>query len=450
MAAQAPMRLRREDDQSEAMKAPLTNRLIERLEPRGERYRVYDQTVGGLYVQVGVGGSRAFYYAARVDGRHRKLKLGDHPAMKVDTARKQVQRLIGEIAKGVDVFEQRRQQRHAVATMPTFKEAWERYRDEHLTPYCSPKTIKDDQYLLAAVTFSGRKLDTITIDDIRRVHERIVKRGKAAMANKVVRFLQRVYGFAIDEMGFSGDNPVRIRQGRRRRRSTTSNGITVNLAPERSRERYIEPREMPAFLRAIDAEPDPDLSDLVQLLLYTAARRGNVQAMKWAHLNLGNRATWTIPGEEAKSGVDITVPLSRYAVAVLKRRKELAADNAVYVFPAKRAASGHIEEPKKAWWAMRERAGIPDVTMHDIRRSVTSWATAAGVPDVVRKRMLGHAGGADVTDIYSRAGVEVVRDAFEKTTREMLRYRAVGKTLCGVTQKHKTKPKRKVRKGAKR
>ena len=432
--SEAPVRLVRDGEKRGALRIRFTKKTIEGLQATGRRRAVYDDKTPGLSLQVTERGHKAFYFTGRVNGRHRKARLGDFPGMTIEQARRAADWWRGEIAAGRDPFERRREQREQQAHVRTFKGAWEHYRDYHLKPNCAPRAARNDSYLFEAVTFKTRRLDGITTADVKRLHEKIAQRGAESMANKTVRFVRRIFNHAIDELGHTGNNPARLRQGRRRQRASGRRGsAAVSLAQERSRERYIEPLEMPAFLRALDAEPDADFADFIRLMLFTGARRGNVQAMRWGDVNLG-RATWTIPADAAKAGESITVPLSSHALTLLKRRRGKAAEGAVYVFPSSRAASGHMTEPKKKWWALRERAGTPDVTLHDLRRTVGSWATNQGVAYPVVKAMLGHAGGGDVTAIYSRVDVETVRNAFERTTRGMLQYQNIGASIAHVKQ----------------
>ena len=47
-------------------------------------------------------------------------------------------------------------------------------------------------------------------------------------------------------------------------------------------------------------------------------------------------------------------------------------------------------EPRRLWNEARERAKIPDVTLHDIRRTYASIATSVNVPPAVLQGLLGH------------------------------------------------------------
>ena len=61
-----------------------------------------------------------------------------------------------------------------------------------------------------------------------------------------------------------------------------------------------------------------------------------------------------------------------------------------WIFPG-RDSSVHRSEPRRIWHLVRERAGVPDVTIHDIRRTYASLAANANTPPKALQSLLGHA-----------------------------------------------------------
>src|SRR4029077_14721732 len=116
-----------------------------------------------------------------------------------------------------------------------------------------------------------------------------------------------------------------------------------------------------------------DTRDVLALYLATGARRGNVNGMRWADISF-ELLTWRIP--MSKSGEGYDVALTPAAIEVLERRHETKGESE-FVFPA-RSKSGHIVDIKKKWQKFRKRAGIPDVRLHDLRRTKGSYAALSG------------------------------------------------------------------------
>ncbi len=297
--------------------------------------------------------------------------------------------------------------------MPTLRGAWERYRDEHLDLYAAPKAAQRDGYYFAAVPWPDRRLDAIEADDARALHLKLTRGRGPAMANRVIVLLQRIFNYAIDELGYDRPNPVRPRHGRRGRGGNGSAVVPMN--PERSRDRFLLPTEAPAFFQALRDYPEADFRDLILLLLFTGCRRGNVQSMRWEQVDLG-QALWTIP--RTKAGREQKVPLSGWAMDVLARR-HADRDDSGWVFPAAKSASGHLEEPKKHWHALREQAGLADLTMHDLRRTLATYQRTAGAEWATISASMGHS-AARMTEIYARTDLRPVRASIENATKLLL------------------------------
>jgi integrase len=235
------------------------------------------------------------------------------------------------------------------------------------------------------------------------------------MANAVLAFLRTLYNYAAAEMDYTGPNPIKIRKTQRGDRRRMS-GIVLN--PKKSRTRFLAPDELPKFFEALKTEPDEDFRDLILLLLFTGARRGNVQEMKWTDVSL-ERGLWNIP--MTKNGDPVTVALSPWAMEVLKPRdtKRVADAGNDFVFPSARAKSGHIEEPKKQWWELVERAKLTNLHMHDLRRTLATYQRSTGATLEMIGAALGHR-SRQATEIYARIDMGPVRESVNAATRKLI------------------------------
>ena len=130
------------------------------------------------------------------------------------------------------------------------------------------------------------------------------------------------------------------------------------------------------------------------------------------------RKTWTIPGSKAKAKDNITVPLTDAAIDVLQARAETTGTQG-WVFPGS-GATGHLVEPKKGWQRLLQRAGIDDLRIHDLRRSLASFQIDAGVSLAVIGKGLGHH-SQQTTAVYARLAQDPVADALPM--RKLLSHR---------------------------
>jgi hypothetical protein len=132
---------------------------------------------------------------------------------------------------------------------------------------------------------------------------------------------------------------------------------------------------MPACWRPSRATRTRTMRDFFLLCLLTGARRGNVQAMRWADVDLSG-GCWTVPGSEHKTKRPITIPLSTPVLAILQARQAFHGGKG-YVFPSS-SASGHLEEPKAAWKRVLTRAGLEGLRIHDLRHTAAFVAGESG------------------------------------------------------------------------
>jgi integrase len=136
--------------------------------------------------------------------------------------------------------------------------------------------------------------------------------------------------------------------------------------------------------------------------------------MRWEDLDL-EHGLWRIP--DTKAGTPVVVPLAAPAVEILLARQE-ETNESPWVFPS-RGKTGHLTEPKSAWKRILERAGLEDVRIHDLRRTLGSWQAITGSTLPIIGKSLGHTQPA-TTMIYSRLTVTPVRESVDRAASAIL------------------------------
>ena len=81
------------------------------------------------------------------------------------------------------------------------------------------------------------------------------------------------------------------------------------------------------------------------------------------------------PPRFSENGLAHRVPLSRQALAILERVRKRA--TGPWVFPSP-TTDRPIENPQKAAERLRERSKVPDLRLHDLRRTAVSLMTGMG------------------------------------------------------------------------
>src|SRR4029078_5671311 len=70
----------------------------------------------------------------------------------------------------------------------------------------------------------------------------------------------------------------------------------------------------------------------------------------------------------------------------------------------------HLVNVAKPWQRIRKEAGLDDVRIHDLRRTLGSWLVAAGASLPLIGKALGHS-NQEATAIYARLQLDPVRTA---------------------------------------
>lgn len=142
-----------------------------------------------------------------------------------------------------------------------------------------------------------------------------------------------------------------------------------------------------------------------KLILLTAARPGEVMAMRWSSLRTerGGDAYWTIPAEVAKNGQEHDVFLSGEALAILEELRPLTGDSEfVLASPRRRQGGGREAGEERLRWlsssSRRLRARVAAIlghevaafTPHDARRTAATLLVELGVAPHVVNAVLNH------------------------------------------------------------
>ena len=177
--------------------------------------------------------------------------------------------------------------------------------------------------------------------------------------------------------------------------------------------------EFPEFFEAVEAEPEIE-RDFFLMLLFTGARKSNVLSMAWQDINL-DLCVWNVPAEQSKNGIAYNVPLVKPALEILERRRQMNPDSQ-WVFESPASKTGHLVEPKRSWYRIKQASGLDDIRPHDLRRTLGSWMSITGASLLTISYALGHKlASLSVTAVYARANVEPIRTAMETAVQAMLR-----------------------------
>lgn len=390
----------------------LTKSTIDRLTPPESGQVIHrDDTLKGFGVRC-TPGAMAFIVEKRVEGRNRRITLGKVGELTAEQARKEAQKLLGQIAQGRDPVAEKKEEELQAKTLGEVFQDYLTARKE-----LKPKTISHYSRVLD-LHFSDwmkKPMTAITKDMVERRHAKIGTEHGQPYANLGMRVVRALFNFAAGRYE-NGKGQSLIQENPVRRLSQTRAWYT-----EERRRTLIKSNELAPWYRAVMALENATLRDFLLLTLFTGLRREEAARLRWANVDLKGR-TLTVP--DTKNGEPHTLPLSGFLLELLERRKEGAGRDAVFVFPGGGEA-GHIVEPRAQMRKVTEQTGIP-FTVHDLRRTFLTMAESLDLSAYVIKRLANHRiAGADVTAGYIVSDVERLREPMERISSAFLRWMEV-------------------------
>jgi len=386
-------------ERSKAQVVHLTHRFIEQLEPNGTRQTYHDNEVE-MGLRVTGKGKKVFFWCRRVRGRVKFKSLGSYPTTDLENARSRARILSGQLEDlKFNKYAPGRPDPFAAETQEwTLGQLFDSYVEKGLknTSRNFPRALANATVFFKYIKdWSGHKLSEITLEMCVDRHNKIGEESGRVSANRCMSLVKTMFNFADSQGKFLGRNPIK--------------GLKFNH--EESRERYLTDDEMRRLLDALTQEPSTDLVDYVGISLYTGARRSNVLGMRWSALSFDEN-TWIVG--KSKSGKPYGIALSRPALAILQRRRREAEPDAVFVFPSRASASGHLQTLDASWRELRRRANLQDIRSPDLRRSLGTLLTTNGAPQAIVAKALGHSPQSQATYIYARAVDAAVRAAVNR------------------------------------
>ena len=249
------------------------------------------------------------------------------------------------------------------AAAPAVADLAARFEREHVAVRCKPMSVR--HYGLMLRKHIVPALGHLPVDKVQKsdivghytgLHE------SPTVANRAADILGHMFRLA-GARGWrpSGQNPCR--------------GMKRFKVP-RHRERFLTRKELDRLGEALIAAPAERLAAThaaaaILLLLLTGCRRNEILTLKWDYVDLEHDE---LRLRDSKTGAR-EVPLSPAVRSILVGLPRTPGNPRVIP----RSAPGrHLGNLDPSWEIVRERAGLKDVRIHDLRHSFASRALALG------------------------------------------------------------------------
>ncbi len=142
-------------------------------------------------------------------------------------------------------------------------------------------------------------------------------------------------------------------------------------------------------------------SAYLQALLLTGTRRRELAALCWADIDFQWKSLTIRDKVEGARVIPLT-PYVAQLLTVLPRRSE-------WVFSSPSAANGQLTELTPGHKRALTAAGLPDLTLHGLRRSFGTLCEWVEVPSGVSAQIMGHKPSAIAEKHYRRRPLDLLR-----------------------------------------
>ena len=370
----------------------LTNAACANAKARAKPYKVADGR--GLYLEVMPNGSKYWRLKYRFAGKEKRLAIGVYPAVSLAAARDKRNAAREQLAELIDPGAVKRAQKarmalSAATTVEVVAREWHELNKEKWTP----DYRQDVLHRLEVDIFP--QLGSLPVAEVRPIQllnalRKIEDRGANELARRTLQYCGQIFRYAI----------VTERADR-----DISADLKGALRPcQRGHFAALDADELPAFLQTLarnEARLFTHTRHAIELLMLTFVRTSELIEASWNEIDL-ETAEWVIPAERMKMRLPHIVPLSRQALAILRKQNEMTG-NWAWIFP-------NQVEPRRCMSnntilkALKRLGYKGRMTGHGFRAlAMSTIKEKLGYRHEVVDRQLAHAPRSKVEAAYDRA-----------------------------------------------
>jgi integrase len=403
----------------------------------GKPVFLYDSHTKGLGLRA-TPGAKVFIYQGRLNNKTLRFKIGDVSTWNLDDAREEARRIQAMVDQGVDPREAKREklaeieQREAEESRQemTVRTAWDSYiearqdkwGERHLHSHFKlsqpggQKTKRGKKKIKPGplAQFMELKLSELTTKKTEAwlKKETPTRPAQIRLAFALLRaFLN--WCEAQDEYKGIAD------------KAACNGHLKKNYIPKmQHRDDCLQKEQIKPWFEGINAQ-SPQMAAYLQGLLLTGARRGELMALAWEQIDF----QWNSIEIHDKVEGTRTIPLTPYLAQVLHalpRRNQ-------WVFSSPTSKSGRIEDPTRPHKKALEKAGIPHLTIHGLRRSFGTLSEWVECPVGVVAQIMGHKPSAIAEKHYRRRPLDLLRMWHTKIEKFILDQAGIAQPESGQT-----------------
>ena len=188
--------------------------------------------------------------------------------------------------------------------------------------------------------------------------------------------------------------------------------LTRELPPKKAKDDCLQKEQLKTWFGGIKKINNPVINAYLQILLLTGARRNELATLKWSDVD----SQWNTAVIRDKVEGSRKIPITPYVASLINKLPKVNE----YVFSSVTARSGRLTEPRKAHQAVIEEVGLPDLSIHGLRRSFGTLSEWVECPVGVVAQIQGHKPSATAEKHYRVRPIDLLRSWHVKIEKFIL------------------------------
>jgi integrase len=354
--------------------------------PATGRVDYYDTKVPKLTCRVSSTGNKSFVVLKKnAAGTVQRITLGRFPDWSVDKAQKEAEKIIPELAQGIDHAEEKRKQKVRGITL-----------QELLDKYLAEKTDLRE----ASVFDYKQKINQGFSDWLDKPINKITREMVSARRNQLtggrdnkMRVLRLLMKYAVVKVRALDENPVDVLK---------DGGLWSK--PTRKK-RMIPSDNLKAWYESVVNLSNEKAKVYLLLLLHTGLRDQDVRYLEWKDIDFKNDC---FVARDTKNHSDFTAYIAPQIKPYFRGLQALTGSGQ-YVFPGE-GKDGVMNIPVKPIAKVCKETGVT-FSSHDLKRTFLTIGEAAMIPFSLLKALANHKTDADVTGGYINPEAKTLKTA---------------------------------------
>lgn len=367
-------------------KLKLTQKSIQELPLPIDKAKVqyFDTEFKGFMIEIKNTGTKTYYYRYRANKKQKMIKLGTSTETSFQEAKKRYHYL----KENQSNFQQ-------ASDSEEFKITFQEFYDNHYLPYITTHIKSYGTNLSIFKNHILKELSDMPMHSLKKIevrqhHSNMVHKKKLspATANKFLIFLTQAYNLAHEfEVLPPYINPCK--------------GVKCYKL-NNERQIFLTKQETKRLINQVNNSQNIHLKYIIQMLLLTGARRGEVLKATWNQFDM-NHMLWTIP--LTKNGRKRVLPITK---SLKKLLKEIPKESP-YLFTSPKTGKPYISI-YNSWNTARVKANLPQVRIHDLRHTYASVLVNSKCSLYEVQILLGHS-TSKMTQRYAHLSNEALMKA---------------------------------------